>query len=81
MRLQVQCSAIVEYPYLLAFGNSARLGVFGMHLEPLAGARFHLAMAVEIRKRGVHVVVGLACQQLQRIALCILRPSVTPSAE
>ena len=74
-RRQRQRAAIVEDAHRVAVGDAARLGVVRVHFQLLRGARFHLAVAVEIGKGRVHVVVGLAAQELQRIALRILAPA------
>src|SRR5258708_22127143 len=67
--------AIVEHAHFVAIIDSARLRVQRMNLQLLACSCFHLSVAVEIRKRGVHVVVALAAQELQRIPLRPFTPS------
>ena len=47
--------------------DPARLGVRGMHLQPLGCPRFHLAVSLQVGESRVHIVVRLAAQKLQRI--------------
>ena len=46
-----------------------------MHLQSVAGARLHLAVAVEVGEGRVHVVVGLATEEFERKALRVFAPT------
>ena len=59
----------------LAFSHASGLCIFRMHFQPLTGVRFHLAMPLQIGEGGIHVIVGLARQQFQRVSLRSLAPA------